>query len=32
MREIPREGYREVRLADPEKMPITLFSWFESQT
>ena len=32
MRGIPREGYREVRLADPEGMPITLFSWFESNT
>ena len=28
-REIPRESYREIRLADPEGTPITLFSWFE---
>ena len=31
-RESPREGYREVRLNDPEGMPIALFSWFEGRT
>jgi catechol 2,3-dioxygenase-like lactoylglutathione lyase family enzyme len=32
MREISREGYREVRLADPEGVPITLFSWLKGET
>jgi catechol 2,3-dioxygenase-like lactoylglutathione lyase family enzyme len=29
LRLISREGYREVRLADPEGTPITFFSWVE---
>ncbi len=32
LRLIPRESYREIRLADPEGTPITLFSWFENST
>jgi hypothetical protein len=30
LRLMPRESYREIRLADPEGTPITLFSWVES--
>jgi catechol 2,3-dioxygenase-like lactoylglutathione lyase family enzyme len=30
LRLIPRESYREVRLADPEGTPITFFSWWEA--
>ena len=28
----PAEPYRSIRLADPEGMPITLFSWREQWT
>jgi catechol 2,3-dioxygenase-like lactoylglutathione lyase family enzyme len=30
LRLIPRESYREIRLADPEGTPITFFSWWEA--